>query len=85
MLFDDIPRAARPLEVAILMLYDPLRDNKKEVRFMLHLKSIRSVQKVVVKYKTQIDLASVRKDSLLRYIPGRLPMIHGSSFSPPPR
>lgn len=83
--YADIPLDARPLEVAILMLYDPQRDNKKEVRWLLHLKSVRSVQKVVTKYSSYITIKSVQRDALLRYTPDDSGENSISSFSPPLR
>lgn len=66
MQYADIPVQAKPLEVAILLLYDPAKDNKKEIRHILHIKQMRTVRNVIAAYKEEIRKGSVGR-TLISY------------------
>ncbi len=65
MRWDEIPKAARPIELAVLLFYDPLKDNKKEAAYYAHC-SVRTAQKVVQQYKAIIQLYYAHQDGYSR-------------------
>lgn len=62
--YADIPHVAKANEVAILLFYDPARDNKKEAAFLAHC-SIRTVQRIIQKYEVHMRSVGVTSGALL--------------------